>query len=49
MMTNNRWMKSVLKASAECTVTMPWTRGPRRAASVARRRRPAVSAHQAKA
>lgn len=32
-----RFIKSVLKSAAECDIQMPWQRGARRAAMIARR------------
>ena len=34
---NRRWMKSALAEAKTCNVAMPWVRGPRRAAMLARR------------
>ncbi len=35
--TNRRWMQAAMDAAATSTVQMPWARGPRRAAMLARR------------
>jgi hypothetical protein len=34
---NRRWMTNVISEAAKCDVQMPWARGPRRAATIARR------------
>lgn len=36
-MTDQRWMKSVKDEAANCTTKMPWERGLRRQAMIARR------------
>lgn len=36
-MTEQRWMKSVKAEAANCTTKMPWERGLRRQAMIARR------------
>jgi hypothetical protein len=36
-MTQKRWMKSVIRAAAECKTAMPWERGATRKAMIARR------------
>ena len=38
MKSQRRWMKWVLEMTATETVDLPWQRGARRAASIARRR-----------
>jgi len=38
MKSQRRWMKWVLEMTATETVAMPWHRGTRRTASIARRR-----------
>ena len=38
MKTQRRWMTSVLTEAAACKVRMPWERGLRRAAMIARRK-----------
>jgi hypothetical protein len=45
MKTERRWMKSLLAEAANCKTRMPWERGLRRAALIARRNAPAQ--HQA--
>lgn len=37
MKTERRWMKSMLAEAANCKTRMPWERGLRRAALIARR------------
>ncbi|MGC3938186.1 hypothetical protein ACOTTU_10310 [Roseobacter sp. EG26] len=37
MKTNAKFVQSIIKTAAEAEVTLPWTRGPRRAAFVAKR------------
>lgn len=37
MKTERRWMKSLLAEAAACKTRMPWERGLRRAAFIARR------------
>ena len=37
MKTNTRFIKSVTKAALDTDVAMPWTRGARRAAFIAKR------------
>jgi hypothetical protein len=37
MTTERRWMASLIAASAACKVRMPWERGLRRQAMIARR------------
>ena len=37
MRKERRWMTSVLKESAKQKIDMPWARGPRRAAWIAKR------------
>ena len=37
MKTERRWMKSLLAEAAQCKTRMPWERGLRRAALIARR------------
>jgi hypothetical protein len=37
MKTNTRFIKSVTKTAADTDVTMPWARGARRAAFIAKR------------
>ena len=37
MKTERRWMKSLLAEVAQCKTRMPWERGLRRAAMIARR------------
>ncbi|MDF1727208.1 MAG: hypothetical protein P1U53_05590 [Sulfitobacter sp.] len=37
MKTNKRFIKSVVEAAAKDETVMPWTRGPRRAAFIAKR------------
>ena len=36
-MSKTRWIKSTLKEAEACTTRMPWERGARRAAMIARR------------
>ncbi len=38
MRKDRRWMTSVLKEAARTKVEMPWARGPRREAFIAKRR-----------
>ncbi|MDD8022619.1 MAG: hypothetical protein PHX82_05875 [Paracoccaceae bacterium] len=35
--TTARWMKSAIAEAAKCDTQMPWARGARRAATIARR------------
>lgn len=44
MKTQPRWMKSLLAEAAECRTRMPWERGLRRAALIARRKQAAERA-----
>lgn len=37
MQSKNRWIEGVLKETSKSDVVMPWARGPRRAAMIARR------------
>ena len=37
MKTNKRFIKSITEAAAKCDTVMPWARGARRAAFVAKR------------
>lgn len=37
MKTNTRFIKSITKTAADTQVVMPWTRGTRRAAMIAKR------------
>ena len=48
MKTERRWMKSLLAEAASCKTRMPWERGLRREALVARRAEPAVTRPQLK-
>lgn len=43
-MAKKRWMESVLKASAETKVTLPWARGANRAQMIARRNKESAKA-----
>lgn len=40
MRTQRRWMNSVVKQAAKTKVEMPWARGPRRDAFIAKRTGP---------
>ncbi|MCR8726262.1 hypothetical protein [Frigidibacter sp. ROC022] len=48
-MAKKRWMESVLKASAETKVTMPWARGTNRLHMIARRNKELAKAKLAEA
>lgn len=49
MAKENRWMKAVIAESTKSQPAMPWERGNRRAAMIARRLRAAEAAKQARA
>jgi hypothetical protein len=46
MKTNARFIKSITKAAAENDTVMPWARGARRAAFIAKRNAPAAPARK---
>ena len=47
MRKERRWMTSVIKEAAKSKLEMPWTRGPRREAFVAKRSQKDTRAAQA--
>ncbi|MEH6835915.1 MULTISPECIES: hypothetical protein [Falsihalocynthiibacter] len=49
MAKENRWMKAVIAESAKAQPAMPWERGNRRAAMIARRLRAAEAVKQVRA
>lgn len=43
MKTNRRWMMSIIKEAKEAKTKMPWERGIRRGATIARRMTPSFA------